>query len=64
MRTAGVLNCFSTTSMRRLQVAAAKQGLGGTYTAAGLDRCKNILAGADTGAPRVVVLVTDGHPTL
>ena len=48
----------------RAQVNAAKQNRQGTHTAAGLDRCRALLAGANKFKPRVIILVTDGRPTL
>lgn len=50
--------------MLHAQVNAAKQNKGGTFTSAGLDRCRSMLAKADKSKPRVIVLVTDGKPTL
>jgi hypothetical protein len=46
------------------QVNAAKQNREGTFTSAGLDRCRALLGGADRRRPRVIILVTDGQPTL
>ena len=46
------------------QVNAAKQNRQGTFTSAGLDRCRALLASADKSKPRVIILVTDGRPTL
>jgi hypothetical protein len=51
-------------SAPRPQVNAAKQNRQGTFTSAGIDRCRALLAKADKSAPRVIILVTDGRPTL
>ena len=37
----------------------------GTYTAAGLDKCRVLLnSQASDARPKAIVLITDGHPTL